>query len=68
MQRLLCKAETDEYFTQGKLYGVITRKVDCFVVIDDEDNTHYLTVEPDSHGVSYKTWFELVEADGEEAV
>lgn len=63
MKRLACTTETDQFFTNGEKYEVIREEKndgdDCFIVIDDMGTEHLLTKEPDSEGLSYKTWFML---------
>lgn len=57
---LKCHTNLEETFTKGKSYDVekIVRRE--YVIIDDKDSEHVLTMDPDDHNLSYNTWFDLI--------
>lgn len=68
--KLFCFAESDEWFTKGKVYDVIEEIIDdeddaCYVVTDDLGNRHLFTKHPDVDGESFATWFEIIREDGD---
>lgn len=65
---LLHFAETNQHFTQGKAYPILEEYVYSdgdyvFEVIDDEGCLHLLTKYPDADGISYATWFNVIETE-----
>lgn len=62
--------ETEEIFAiEGKSYEVIGEGESSFLINDELGTEHSFSKEPYSDdGVSYKTWFNLVETKGSETV
>lgn len=57
--------EDENSVTKGKLYDVVDDLGTDYMIINDLGQEHYFPKSANSGGLSYKTWFELVEEVGD---
>lgn len=48
---------------EGKTYKIVNEGQFYIEFINEQGITHTLTVEPDSEGLSYRTWFDIKDTD-----
>ena len=61
MKKLHCHTNERGIATIGKVYNVIRETPEIYEIVDDSGREALFTKKPDADGLSYKTWFTVLD-------